>query len=226
MRQFILVWDLPTRVFHWSLATTFLIAYLTGESERWAMLHMIAGLSLAGLIGFRVIWGIVGTRYARFSSFLPSLRTVTDYVNSLIVGNPAVYIGHNPLGSLAIYALLALGLLATLSGWLLYIDRGGDWLEGTHEIITNLMLVIVLLHITGVAISCRIHRQNLVLAMFTGKKQGQPDQGISGNRPVVAWLLVACLATFWVLSYSETGRSFYAGTGRLDLHAPMPEDEN
>ena len=82
------VWDLPTRIFHWTLAGSFLVAYLSGESERWVKVHVVAGYTLVGLILFRLVWGLAGTRYARFSSFWPDLAGIKRHVQGLLRGVP------------------------------------------------------------------------------------------------------------------------------------------
>src|SRR5574340_421185 len=113
--QRILVWDVPTRVFHWLLVLTFAGAFLTAESERNRDSHVVLGYTLLGLIAFRLLWGFFGTRYARFRSFLFKPGEIAAYVRSLFKGRPAHYVGHNPAGSLAIWLLLGLGISAGVS---------------------------------------------------------------------------------------------------------------
>src|SRR5512139_2829983 len=105
----ILVWDLPTRVFHWLLALSFAGAYVTAESERWRLVHVTLGYTLGGLLVFRLLWGLMGTRHARFASFVRGPAAVLRYLRSLVSGHPEYYTGHNPAGALAIVALLVLG---------------------------------------------------------------------------------------------------------------------
>jgi cytochrome b len=216
MMQRILVWDLPTRIFHWSFAMSFLVAYLTGESERWAKLHVIAGYTLLGLILFRLVWGFAGTRYARFSSFAPTRHAIASYLASLLQRRPDHSVGHNPAGALAIFALLSLGLLSGITGWMIYEDIGGDWLEEVHEVTASLMLAVVGIHIVGVFVSSRLHGENLVQAMISGKKSGTSDQAISRNRLLVALLLLASLIGFWVWSFTDAGQVLYGGAVSTD----------
>lgn len=204
----ILVWDLPTRLFHWTLALSFAVAYLTGESERWATLHITAGYTLLGLIGFRLVWGLVGTRYARFAQFVTGFAPLRSYVTDLVRGRPARFVGHNPAGALAILALLLLGLASGVSGWMLDANADGEWLEALHETVSALMLAMVVAHVAGVLISSRLHGENLVKSMLTGLKQGESGQAISGSRPLVGVILLMALAGFW--SWSYTGAA--AGT--------------
>lgn len=97
-----LVWDAPVRVFHWLLAISFAVAYLSAESERWGLVHVTAGYTMAGLVAFRVVWGLVGTRHARFTDFVRGPRAVLGYLRSLVTGRPQHHAGHNPAGALAI----------------------------------------------------------------------------------------------------------------------------
>jgi cytochrome b len=165
------VWDLPTRLFHWSLVASFATAFLTAESEKLRDVHVIAGYTLAGLIAFRLLWGFVGGTHSRFADFLPTPRKVIDYVKSLMSGEPHHYVGHNPAGAVAIFALLILGFAAAASGWAVYEDMGGGFMEELHEVASNGMMAVVVIHIAGVIVSSWLHRENLVRAMITGWKK-------------------------------------------------------
>ena len=167
----ILVWDLPTRVFHWLLALSFAGAYVTAESEHWRLVHVTLGYTVGGLIAFRLLWGLAGTRYARFASFVRGPSAVLRYLRSLFSGQPEHHVGHNPAGALAIVALLALGATLVLTGWSTYNEIGGEWLEELHEGVANTMLAVVLVHIAAVLLSSRLHHENLVRAMITGLKR-------------------------------------------------------
>lgn len=197
----ILVWDLPTRLFHWSLALSFAGAWLTSESERYADLHAMLGYTLLGLIAFRLVWGFVGSRYARFADFAYSPAAVMAYLKSLLA-KPRHYLGHNPAGAMAIFLLLGLGIATGVSGWLTYNEIGGEWLEEAHELFANAMLVVVGVHVAGVIVSSWLHRENLARAMVTGYKQGEPEQAIGKRRGLAAALLMTALAGFWGLWFN------------------------
>ncbi|CAL1239686.1 cytochrome b/b6 domain-containing protein [Candidatus Methylocalor cossyra] len=197
MSQRILVWDLPTRVFHWSFALTFAGAYLTAESERWQPVHLRLGYTFLILLAFRLVWGLVGTRYARFADFVRGPRATLDYLRGLLQGRPQPYLGHNPAGAVAILSLLLLGAMVALSGWVLDSRWGGEPAEEWHEVAANLMLALVGLHVLGVLVSSWLHRENLVRAMITGRKQGPSAAAIGDAKPWLAWLLLAGLAGFW-----------------------------
>ncbi len=198
MTKKILVWDLPTRAFHWLLAASFTGAFLTAESERFRDVHVSFGYTMLGLIGFRVLWGLVGTRYARFASFAFGPRRVLAYLGSILRGGPEHHLGHNPAGSWAIYALLLLGLAAGTSGLLTYNEFGGEWFAETHDALASAMLGVVFVHLAGVVVSSAIHRENLPGTMVDGRKRGATSQAIRGPRTMVAVALVTAVLAFWI----------------------------
>lgn len=198
-----LVWDLPTRVFHWLLALSFAGAFLTAESERLRDVHVLLGYSMLGLVAFRIVWGFAGTRYARFSSFAFGAPSVLAYLKSLLTGRPQHHIGHNPAGSWAIYALLALTLMAGATGYAAYSDIGGHWMEELHEAAANIMLAAVIVHVCGVLVSSLIHRENLVRAMLNGYKTADPRHGIKYRHRIVAAILLLALTGFWFTGYGD-----------------------
>jgi cytochrome b len=212
MKSRILVWDLPTRWFHWLLALSFAGAWLTGDSELYRDIHLMLGYTLLGLIAFRLLWGFVGTRYARFADFAYSPAAVVRYAKSLLSRQPEHYLGHNPAGAVAIFLLLALGIASGVSGWLAYNEIGGEWLEEGHELFSNLMLAVVGVHIAGVIMSSWFHRENLTRAMVTGYKQGEPDAAIRKRRWLPAALLLAAVAGFWGLWFN--GKLDFLVTGQ------------
>jgi len=193
----ILVWDLPTRVFHWLLAASFLGAFLTAESERYRDIHVVLGYTVLGLVAFRFLWGLIGTRYARFSSFPIAPRRVLQYLKSLFTRTPQHHVGHNPAGSLAIYAILALAVLAAATGYAAYNEIGGEWLSELHEGAANAMLGLVAMHIGAVIVSSLIHRENLVAAMLNGYKNGRAGDGIRRKHWFVAAAVLLATVGFW-----------------------------
>lgn len=197
MRNKILVWDLPTRLFHWLLAASFIGAFLTAESEYWRDIHVALGYTVVGLIGFRLVWGVVGSRYARFSSFAFGSSKVVAYLKSLLGGSPQHYVGHNPAGSWVIYGLLLLGLLTGASGYATYNELGGEWLEELHEAAANTMLALVGVHVAGVLVSSLLHRENLVRSMIDGYKHGEAGAGIRRTGWLVGLGLILGVVALW-----------------------------
>lgn len=199
----VLVWDLPVRLFHWLMALSFAGAWITAESERWRLLHVTLGDTLGGLVAFRLVWGLVGSRHARFSDFVRGPRAVLRYLGALLRGRPEHHVGHNPAGALAIVAMLAFSALIVGSGWSLYNDIGGELFEELHEAAAEGMLVVVAVHVAGVALASRLHHENLVGAMFSGRKAALPEDGIrSAWRSVGALMLVAVLG-FWAWQWDQ-----------------------
>ena len=198
MEKRILVWDIPTRLFHWLLAASFTGAFLTAESEQYRDVHVALGYLLLALIGFRIVWGLVGTRYARFRSFAFRPSQVLSYLRSLLRGSPQHYVGHNPAGSWVIYGLLLLGLLTGITGYATYNELGGDAFEELHEAVASAMLALVALHVGGVIVSSLAHRENLVGSMLSGYKVGEAAQGIRNARWLTGTLLVAGATALWI----------------------------
>jgi cytochrome b len=198
------VWDILVRIFHWSLVIAFFIAYFTGEEENnW---HIYAGYTVLGLISFRVIWGVIGTKHARFSDFIYSPQTVFQYLKGLVMKHPKHYLGHNPAGGWMVILLLASLFVVTVSGLKVYAieegkgplanseitlisesyangdehkygekeeheDEEEEFWEEIHEGATNFTLALIFFHIIGVIASSKLHNENLIKAMITGKKK-------------------------------------------------------
>ena len=165
------VWDPLVRVFHWSLAASFAVAWLTADEMQ--SLHEWAGYAAAALIGFRLLYGLVGLRYARFSQFVRGPRTTAGYTADLLKRREKRYLGHNPLGALMVIALLVTMAAIAATGFMMTTDAywGADWVEEVHETLANLMLALVVLHVLGVVFASLAHHENLVRSMITGRKR-------------------------------------------------------
>ncbi|MFO1465535.1 MAG: cytochrome b/b6 domain-containing protein [Steroidobacteraceae bacterium] len=218
MTRRILVWDLPVRVFHWLLATAFVAAYVLSESERWRLVHVTLGYIVLALVVFRLLWGFIGTRYARFGSFAYGPGAAMGYLRRLLRREPAEYVGPNPAGSWAVYGMLALALLTGITGWLQYNEIGGDTFEEIHEVIGNAWLVLVLFHVAGVIASSLAHRENLPRAMVTGYKDSETAEPAEGNRAMIAVLLFVVVGAIWA------GMSATSPSG--SLLAPLEKTEH
>lgn len=179
------VWDPLVRIFHWTLVTCFAVAYFT-EDDLLA-LHVWAGYVVLGLIAVRLVWGFVGPRHARWGDFVKEPREILAYLRDALRFRARRHLGHNPAGGAMIVALFV-GLIATgasglavygaqelsgpLAGLLGGLPEGwGHTLEEVHEVLANLTLALVVLHLGGVALASLQHRENLVRAMITGYKR-------------------------------------------------------
>ena len=202
----ILVWDLPTRAFHWLLVLSFFGAYFSGDADGYRTLHVLLGYTAAGLVAFRLVWGVLGTRWARLSGFIFNIGKAAGYARSLLSGKPLHFTGHNPLGSWAVLGLLGLIALACGTGIALYLEVGGeDAFEDPHEVLANAALALVVLHIAAAIGSSFLHRENLVRAMLSGYKNGAPGEAAAGARAPVALALVVAVLAFWSGAFTAPG---------------------
>ncbi|SAL63323.1 cytochrome B561 [Caballeronia terrestris] len=199
----ILVWDAPVRVFHWLMVVSFVIAYATGDSERWRLVHVTFGYTMTGLVAFRIVWGILGTRYSRFSSFVRSPTAVCTYLSGVIRGRHERIVGHNPAGGIAIVALLILAIAVSATGWSAYNNATPDSMEDLHGIAANLMLAVVVIHVLGVILGSFLHRENLVLSMITGNKTGRPEEGIQSSWRILGVVLLSLTIAFWWVQWQS-----------------------
>ncbi len=181
-RKQVRIWDLPTRIFHWSLAGLVFAAWVSGQfgGQPWLAWHFRFGYAILALLVFRLFWGFAGDRYARFASFVPSLRAALGYLRS-----PRPWAGHNPLGALSVYALLAVAGLQVLTG--LFASDGdfteGPWAlfvsESTVKLVSSIhrfnrwiLLALVALHLGAVAWHTVRRRDALVRGMVSGDREG------------------------------------------------------
>ena len=165
------VWDPFVRIFHWSLVGLFVAAFVTGDEIEW--LHILLVYAIATLVALRIVWGIVGSRYARFSNFARSPRTIVKYVAQAARWRAPRYLGHNPAGAAMIIALLLMIAGIAVTGFAMTTDAlwGAKWVEELHEGLAYATVGLIGLHIAGVIFSSLAHRENLVKAMVTGRKR-------------------------------------------------------
>jgi len=216
------LWDLPIRLFHWSLALLVLAAFVTAKvGGPWMEWHGRAGIAIAGLIAFRLVWGLVGSTHARFASFAPTPGRLRSYVTGKWQG-----VGHNPLGALSVFGLL--GLLAVQVGTGLVgnddIDFNGplsglvakersDSLTGLHHQLSNVLLVLIGLHVAAILFYAVVKRTNLVKPMLTGWKEAKAVHPVRSGS--VVGLIAAILAAFGAM---------FVASGELlrDANPPQP----
>lgn len=193
------VYDLPTRVFHWCFAVLFVAAYaiangVDDESPRFAW-HMLAGMMLGVAVLVRLIWGLVGTRHARLSDLTLSPRQLAVYLKGVVSGSSRRWAGHNPASSWAALSMMTLTLALGGSGLAMAAGMAPDWVEEVHELMANLFVAVVLLHLAGLVVHVLAHRDALPLSMLNGRKRDLPA-GTPGVpvRGVAAALMLAVLA--------------------------------
>jgi cytochrome b len=177
------VWDPLVRVFHWALVAGFAAnAFLTDPE---GALHEQLGYVVAGLVGFRILWGFIGPRHARFADFPPSPSAAIGQLGDIVAGRIRCHLGHTPLGALMIYNLLATLALIALTGWMMTTKAywGVEWVEEAHEVLVTLAELSVLAHVAAVAFESVRTRVNLPKAMVTGYKEMPETEGAYAQEP-------------------------------------------
>lgn len=214
------VWDLPTRIFHWTLVLAVVAAIISGQlGGNLIEVHGKIGLLIVGLVVFRLVWGFVGSTYARFAHFLPTPARIQAYLKGQWRGE-----GHNPLGALSVFGLLFLLLCQLLTGLVANDDiafRGplfdlvgqalSNRLTGLHHKIGDLLIGLIVLHVSAIVFYLRIRKQNLIKPMLTGWKDG--GEGISAEGGGIGAVLVAL---------SLAGLAVYAASGAWMAPPPPP----
>ncbi len=197
-RRGVPVWDAPVRLVHGLLIACFAGAWLTAESERLRGVHETLGWTMLGLVAFRIVWGFVGTRHARFASFVRGPGAALAHLKALLArraGHDGA--GHNPAGGLAVLALLGGIALAAGSGWAAGTGFGGHAVEELHEGVVHVLLALVAVHVAAVLLTGVLLRRNLVAAMVTGRADVAPSEGIGRARRGVALGVLAAVLAFW-----------------------------
>ncbi len=228
MQQKLLIWDLPLRLFHWAFALTILALWYTSEQEgEFIELHMQLGYFALGLVIFRIIWGFVGPKHAKFSAFIPSPKSLYQYLFDQSSRTKPIA-GHNPLGALMILLMLFLVLVQAISG--LFIDddifssgpyygtiskEAENLMRFLHHNVFNLILASIVLHLSAIAYYWRVKKLNLVSAMITGKKSTDvvdKSAAITSSKLILAIIIAVLTAAFvyWlVVINAPVNEEFY-----------------
>ena len=207
--------DAPTRLFHWLFALSFLGAYLSAEGEHWRMLHVTLGYTMAGLLVFRVLYGIWGPPQARlmliWRKLAPGSKWLKSTIASASTGTAASVNwrqGQNLLMAMAVVALLALVVPTTLTGYASFHEwgdfLGGDWVSEVHELVGDVFLFTVLAHLALIATLSFLRQKNLVQPMLSGMSEGPgPDLAKRNHRWLAILLLLAVLA-YWTWEWQQS----------------------
>jgi cytochrome b len=212
------IWDLPIRLFHWVLTVLIVAAVVTqkigGNATEW---HFRIGYAILALLLFRILWGFVGTRYARFSSFMHGPSTIVGYIRGGKEGLKNRYLGHNPLGGLSVFAMLGVVLAQAIGGLFANDDIASEgplvkfvskdlsdkvtWLH--KEVGANLIYLLVTMHVIAIAYYYFRKRQNLLTPMITGDQEvnfdAPPAEDTASKRLLALGLLAACAAAIYFL---------------------------
>lgn len=211
----VLVWDIPTRLFHWLLVLMIVVSYATAEGRGvWFTVHKYTGYGALVLVLFRLGWGFVGGRHARFADFIRPFRAVRAHLLSVLALRPTSTVGHNPTGGWMMVALILFVFVQVATGLFAFSRRGaGPFAEqipqsvarsigGIHEALFNVLMVLIVVHIAGVIAESLLGKENLIRAMITGRKMLAADEadrestsGAGGNAgPLGLALVLAALA--------------------------------
>lgn len=195
-----LVYDLPMRIFHWLFAGlfvgAFLIAKTVDDESPTFVYHMLAGFLLGFVVVLRLVWGFVGAKHSRFSSFALHPKDVTAYFTGILTGDKRKWAGHNPASSWAALIMFGLALGLGVTGYLMANGQKESF-EDVHELFANGFLVVVLMHVAGIILHSLRHRDGIALSMVDGAKEGvKKEEEIASSRPAVALVFVALVATF------------------------------
>ncbi|MDP3164752.1 MAG: cytochrome b/b6 domain-containing protein [Hydrogenophaga sp.] len=204
----------PTRMFHWLFALSFVGAYLTADGERWRLLHVTLGYTLAGLLAFRVLYGLFGPRQAGLGLLWRKLAGAPAWLRSLTpvpgAGATNWRQGQNLLMALAVFALLVMVVPLTLSGYGSYNDWGG-WLEDVHEFFGEAFLAVVLGHFALIAALSLLRSKNQALPMLTGRVEGPGPSLVKNNRSWLALLLLAVVMAFGAWQWQRSPNGLVSG---------------
>jgi cytochrome b len=206
-----LVWDLPLRIFHWSIATTFFALWYTSDQDTGLIeIHIKLGFVALGLVLFRVAWGVIGTKHALFKNFIPTLIQLKQYLKR--DNTKPTFAGHNPAGSLMVVLMLVLILVQAISG--LFInddvfssgpyygsisDSAGSLMNTIHHKGFDIILISVTIHILAVLYYWKVKKKNLVKPMITGKKSSKDassHDSIKHSKLVIALVTITSIGLF------------------------------
>jgi len=195
-----LIYDLPTRIFHWVFAGLFVFAFFvakTVDDEKPAFsYHMLAGVMLGGLVVLRLIWGLIGSKYARFSSFALQPKDLINYIKGTFSGEKKRWAGHNPASSWAAIIMFTSALMLAVTGALMT-SGYKEAFEDIHELFANAFLVTVLLHVAGILLHTFRHQDGIIFTMIDGKKdEVEGNSEITGHKSLAALILVVLILSF------------------------------
>jgi cytochrome b len=213
-----LVYDLPTRIFHWMFACLFLTAFVitkaVDDESAVFSYHMLAGLVLSLLVTLRIIYGIWGTKHARFSGFALNPKDLFNYFKGILSGSKTKWAGHNPASSWAAILMIAMAAGLGLTGYLMTSGPDKETFEDIHELLANGLLVVAVLHIAGIVLHTLRHKEVIGLSMIDGKKTDiATNDVISSSLSGLGVLLLGMVVVFAF----HLNRNYDAKSGTLQL---------
>jgi cytochrome b len=211
------IWDLPTRVFHWTFATACIVAWITGDSARYTDIHIYTGYLAFAMLLFRLVWGFTGGRYARFTQFITGPGKLIEHLRHIGDHHYDHGRGHNPAGAIAVVLMLGLVLALSITGLIVlggeegfgplagqFTLEQGDAVHVWHEWLAWIWLGVVVVHLSGVVLMGILQRESLVIAMFTGNKDGGLAEEEPNNSSRIAQVMFALIVVYsvaWFFPY-------------------------
>ncbi len=212
-QKFVKVWDIPVRLFHWVLVALVLTQWLTAEADLPTynmQAHVYCGYAILSLVLFRIVWGFVGSTYARFYNFIYGPAKILEYATNILNPNAKHYLGHNPMGGLSVFGLLAILLFQAVTGLFANDDiattgplaqfvseNSSNLLTKAHKFGFDILLILVALHLSAIFFYLLVKKENLVRPMIFGKKavaeEFQEEEAKIVN-PVWAFIIYAVIA--------------------------------
>ncbi len=216
--------DAPIRVFHWLLAASFAGAYLTGDSERWRLAHITLGYTMAGLIGFRLVWGLIGPPQARWAAQWRKLHALPEVWLSWRAARPNARQTQRAANTLAILAILLFSLISAANGYAAHADIGhfgGEWISEFHEFTAHATLATVVMHLCLILAGSVLLQTNLAATMITGRQVGAGPDTVKRNRIWLGALIAMAVTSYWVYAWQSAPAAEPAAT----THTQQDQDD-
>lgn len=231
-----LVYDLPTRIFHWLFAglflTAFTIAQTVDDDSVWFDYHSLLGILLGFLVLLRIVWGFVGTRHARFSNFPLNPVDLLQYFKGIVSGEKKRWAGHNPASSWAGITMMTLALGLGVTGYLMTSGSDKETFEDLHELLADGFIIVVILHVAGIVLHTIRHHEMIALSMINGKKVDvSPSESIKNQKSAFGILLLGLVVACGIhifKNYDSTTRSLrlFGTTLQLNEHSEGPNTQD
>lgn len=203
-----LVYDLPTRLFHWLFAglflTGFVIAKTIDDDSIWFSYHSMAGLTLGFVVLLRVVWGFFGTKHAKFFNFALNPQDLVGYFKGMLSGDKKRWAGHNPASSWAAILMMLMALGLAVTGYLMTSGSDKETFEDVHELLANGFIVVTILHVAGIVFHTLRHKEMIGLSMVDGKKaEVGASETIASSRSATGILLIGLVVTFGIYLFKN-----------------------
>lgn len=213
--KMIRVYDLPTRLFHWLFAGLFIAAFFIvktfDDDSAIYPLHMMLGITMGLAASLRILWGLFGSKHARFSSFALKPSELITYLKNAVTSKTKIYLGHNPASSWVSIAMIVLSLGLATTGILMAQKINKELFEEVHELFANAFFILAIAHVAGIILHTIRHKQLIGLSMLHGKKQIQDnEEGLQSNHSFVALIFIIIIGLFALnlnKNYDQSKRS-------------------